>query len=598
MDLTYAQLSVTGPVRSNNEDCVGFWKPEKPELIRSVGIAAIIADGVGGTGRGEVASQLAVSTTLDILKGAESEIEPVDLLRTIFNQSNKNVYDASMHDQKGGRMATTLTVSIFRHDQVVIGHVGDSRVYLIRNGVLQRLTADHSYVALQVKLGLVKEKDAMASPMRSMITRSIGQDLICAYDVFKQTLVKGDVLVQCTDGLYSVVLDDLICDVAVHLPPAEACAEFIALAEKHRAEDNVSVQLIRIDEIEQRHFYRGAPFYVKPSATSVSNDIQPGQLLDNRFQITDLISRSGMASIFKANDLKTGLTVAIKAPLMQFESDPASNSRFTREEEIGQSLSHPYILRIFAIPQEEKSRPYIVMEFLQGQTLSALLREIHPLPEPDAVKIASRVCEALHVMHFHKVVHRDLKPQNIMVCNDGSIRIMDFGIAKSLKARRLTFVGFSPTMGTPDYMAPEQVKGKRGDERTDLYALGAILYEMCTGQTPYEGETPYAVMNARLTGDPVAPRKVNPNLTPVVEEIILHAMERDPANRYQTAAEMKAELDDYEKVQMVGRFRRLQAPQMWRSRFRTLPLLLAMGAVWVLSFLLLFWYFAHKHKGR
>src|ERR1700728_2166033 len=250
MDLTYAQLSVTGPVRSNNEDSVGFWKPEKPELVRSVGIAAIIADGVGGTGRGEVASQLAVKTTLDILKNADSEIEPADLLRMIFNESNKNVYDASMQDQRGGRMATTLTVSVFRHDEIAIGHVGDSRVYLIRNGIIQRLTSDHSYVALQVKLGLVKEKDAMASPMRSMITRSIGQDLICAYDVFKETLAKGDVLVQCTDGLYSVVLDDQICDVAAHLAPDQACAELIAQAEKRGAEENISVQLFRINEID------------------------------------------------------------------------------------------------------------------------------------------------------------------------------------------------------------------------------------------------------------------------------------------------------------------------------------------------------------
>ena len=596
MDLTFAQLSVTGPVRSNNEDSVGFWKPEKPELIRSVGIAAIIADGVGGTGRGEVASQLAVKTTLDVFKGSSTEIEPTDLLRTIFNESNKHVYDASMHDRKEGRMATTLTVSVFRHDEVVIGHVGDSRVYLIRNGVLQRLTSDHSYVALQVKLGLVKERDAMASPMRSMITRSIGQDLICNHDVFRKTLLKGDVLVQCTDGLYSVVLDDQICDVAGHLAPEQACAELVAAAEKRGGEDNISVQLIRIEEIEQRHFYRGAAYYVKSTASNVSTDLQPGQLLDNRFQITDLINRSGMASIFKAEDLKNGITVAIKAPLMQFESDPASFSRFEREEEIGQSLNHPSILKIYNIPKEEKSRPYIVMEYLQGQTLSALLREVHPLPEADAVKIASRVCEALAVMHANKIAHRDLKPQNIMVCNDGGIRIMDFGIAKSLKARRLTFVGFSPSMGTPDYMAPEQVKGKRGDERTDIYALGAILYEMCTGQTPYEGESPYAVMNARLTGDPIAPRKVNTHITPVAEEIILHALERDPPNRYQTAGEMKAELDDYEKVQLIGRYRNLQPPQLWKSRFKTLPLILALGFVWIISFVLLFLYFKHKGK--
>jgi serine/threonine-protein kinase len=319
-------------------------------------------------------------------------------------------------------------------------------------------------------------------------------------------------------------------------------------------------------------------------------------VLDDRFEITDLINRSGMASIFKANDRKTGLTVAVKIPLMQFESDAASFSRFEREEEIGKTLTHPYILRIFAVPPEEKSRPYIVMEYLQGQTLAALLRQVHPLPEPDAAKIASRICEALDYMHFHQIVHRDLKPQNIMICNDGSIRIMDFGIAKSLKMRRITFVGFSPSMGTPDYMAPEQVKGKRGDERTDIYCLGAILYEMCTGQTPFEGESPYAVMNARLTGDPIAPRKINPKLTAAIEEIILHALERDPANRFPNALAMKAELDDYEKVELVERYRRLQTPQLWKSRFRLLPLILLFALAQVVIFLVLILYFKHHPK--
>ena len=256
MDLTYAQVSVTGPVRQKNEDTIGFWQPESPELLRKVGIAVVIADGVGGTGRGEVASQLAVKTTLETLKETTEEKEPADLLRLIFNEANKLVYDASMHSQEEGRMATTLTVSIFRHDEVTIGHVGDSRVYLIRNGILRRLTSDHSYVALQVKLGLVKERDAMASPMRSMITRSIGQDLICAYDVAKQVLEKGDVLVQCTDGLYSVVVDDEICEIAGRLEPAQACTELLARAEKRGADDNISVQCIRINEIERRHFYR------------------------------------------------------------------------------------------------------------------------------------------------------------------------------------------------------------------------------------------------------------------------------------------------------------------------------------------------------
>src|SRR6202011_3896139 len=150
-------------------------------------------------------------------------------------------------------------------------------------------------------------------------------------------------------------------------------------------------------------------------------------------------------------------------------------------------------------------------------------------PISDAVQIASQICGALAHMHEHKIVHRDLKPQNIMITNDGSIRIMDFGIAKAMEMRRITFAGFSPAMGTPDYMAPEQVKGRRGDERTDIYSLGAILYEMTTGRVPFEGPNPFLVMNSRITGDPIAPRKRNPEISEQLEEIILHAMEREPA---------------------------------------------------------------------
>jgi serine/threonine-protein kinase len=299
-----------------------------------------------------------------------------------------------------------------------------------------------------------------------------------------------------------------------------------------------------------------------------------------------------MASLFKANDRKTGSAVALKVPYLQIESDPAGFDRFKREEEIGLQLNHPYILKI--IPVENKSRPYIAMEYLEGQTLSELLKSIRPLPEPDAVKIASRVCEALEYMHSKGVIHRDLKPQNIMLCNDGSMRIMDFGIARSQASRRLTFVGFTPAMGTPDYMAPEQVRGSRGDQRTDIYALGAILYEMSTGETPFGGDSAYVIMNARVTGDPVAPRKANPQLTPVLEEIILHAMERDPKRRYQSAAEMKAELDDYEKVEMTQRHSRLQAPQLWKSRFRMLPMILGFVFLQVILFFLLLLYFKKR----
>jgi serine/threonine-protein kinase len=586
MELVYAQLSVTGPVRPRNEDCVGFSHPANLEERRGRGALAVLADGVGGHGRGDVASKLAVETALRAFQEAKPNTAPGQLLSQVFNAANLAVYDASMHDRGRARMATTLAVTLFRNNEISVGHVGDSRVYLIQQGGIKPLTSDHSYVAAQVKMGLLTQREAMVSEMRSVLTRSVGKDPIVQVDCSTLTVHPGDRLVLCSDGLHGFVTDGEIFEVASRSSPEDACRELVSLAERRGSDDNISVQVVRVERVEQLIYYRGLPIYQDAAEQSMSHEIQVGQVLDDRFHITGVISRSGMASIFKATDLSNNRTVAIKVPFMQFESDPGFFDRFAREEEIGRLLDHPSILHI--IPVEKKSQPYFVMEFLDGQTLRQLMRSVKPVPVSDALRIASTVCEALDYVHRHQIVHRDLKPENVMLCADGSLRILDFGIAKAANLRRLTFAGFTATLGTPDYMAPEQVKGKRGDERTDIYSLGAILYEMVTGAVPFDGVNPFAIMNARLTGDPVAPRKLNPEISPQVEEIILHALERDPADRYPSSSAMKKDLDNPDAVEVTGRHERLRPPVPWRGDWRTARLVVLAALVPVVVFGLIF----------
>ncbi|MGO9013565.1 MAG: protein kinase domain-containing protein [Dissulfurispiraceae bacterium] len=589
MELTYAELSSPGPARENNEDFVGFWQPETLEEKRSRGAVAALADGVGGMHRGEVASRLSVETALKTFRESPEDQSPQQLLTQMFNAANVAVYDKGMEDHGKSRMATTLSIVILRNDEIIVGNVGDSRVYLVRKGEIKQLSTDHTYVGMQQKFGLITEHDAKTSEKRSVLTRSVGNEPVVRLDVEGTTVFIGDRVVLCSDGLYAHVADSELADIVSRFSPAQACRQLIALAEQRGTDDNLSVQVLQINDVEKMAYYRGVPMYQEREDLTSRYELRPGYTLDKRFLILETISRSGMATIFKATDLNTKETVAVKVPLMEFESDPGFYSRFQREEEIGNRLNHPYILKFIPVEEEHRSRPYIVTEYLHGYTLSHLLNSVRPMPEKDAIKIASYVCEALAHMHENGVIHRDLKPQNIMICYDGTIRIVDFGIARAAEGRRITFAGFTPAVGTPDYMAPEQVKGKRGDARTDIYSLGAMLYEMAVGVVPFDGDNPFAVMNARVTGDPVAPRKRNPKLSPQVEEIILHAMEREPGNRYPSAAAMKADLDNPVSVQLTGRCDRLQTPTAWkRGAKKALWITLAVSVPIVVFLLLLF----------
>jgi serine/threonine-protein kinase len=273
--------------------------------------------------------------------------------------------------------------------------------------------------------------------------------------------------------------------------------------------------------------------------------LNAGDMLDH-YRLEATVAHSGMSTLYKATDLNTGKVVAIKVPHAEMESDPILLERFKREQEIGQELDHPGIVKTY--DGEERSRLYMVIEWVDGKLLRALLNEKQKLPIDRSELITLGICDALDYMHKHGVVHRDLKPENVMVDEWNRIKLIDFGIAMKEDARRLTFAGPSPLLGTPDYISPEQVKGQRGDQRSDIYAVGAMLYEMLTGQPPFTGSNPLAVMNERVLHDPKPASKLNPQISPQLQEILYRALERDPRHRYATAAEMARDLEHQDQI--------------------------------------------------
>jgi serine/threonine protein kinase len=299
------------------------------------------------------------------------------------------------------------------------------------------------------------------------------------------------------------------------------------------------------------------------------SEFHPGDLLDH-YRIEALVARSGMASIYRGTDERNGRAVAIKLPHPEMEADPILFDRFQREADIGEKLDHPGVVKV--LNGEERSRRYMVLEWVDGRLLRQVLNEHKKFSPERAIKITLGICNALDYVHSHGVVHRDLKPENIMIGPNDEVKLIDFGIAANAGSRRLTFAKLTEAMGTPDYISPEQVKGKRGDARSDVYALGIMFYEMLTGKVPFTGPNPFVIMNERLLNHPIPPREVNPEVSPQLQEIIYRALERDPNKRYPNAHEFALDLEHPEKVGISDRtelrdWKRKRSPVLRRVAF-------------------------------
>src|SRR3954469_2874786 len=269
------------------------------------------------------------------------------------------------------------------------------------------------------------------------------------------------------------------------------------------------------------------------------------RLLGGRYQVGELLGYGGMAEVHRGRDLRLGRDVAIKTLRSDLARDSTFQLRFRREAQNAASLNHPAIVAVYDTGEERGANgeplPYIVMEFVNGRTLKEVLAAEGPLMPRRALEISADICAALEFSHRHGIIHRDVKPGNVMLTQTGQVKVMDFGIARALASGATTMTQTSAVIGTAQYLSPEQARGEAVDARSDVYATGCVLFELLCGHPPFVGDSPVSVAYQHVREAPPTPSDVNPDVPPDVDAIVLKALAKNPLNRYQSAQEMRAD---------------------------------------------------------
>lgn len=309
----------------------------------------------------------------------------------------------------------------------------------------------------------------------------------------------------------------------------------------------------------------------------------PGAQIDH-YEVIRMLGHGGMSRVYLARDLHDQQVVVLKFPNDDLIGNIGVYERYKREAEIGNRIDHPHIQHMLNTG-EKRSDEYLVMEYIEGRTLREVLEEHDgkPLPTPEALRYILQICDALAYCHEHGIFHRDIKPENVMVEDDGDIKLIDFGVALLEGARRVTWRGLTGTVGTPDYMSPEQIKGERGAAGSDIYATGVILYEMLSGHPPFEGENVFAVMNQHATQDPPSILLSRPDLSPELATVIMKAIRRDPEKRFKSMREMESALQNLDEVVPIPYVPEKPQQSIWRQQLVTAALVIIAIALIVIA---------------
>nr|WP_221229647.1 bifunctional protein-serine/threonine kinase/phosphatase [Niveibacterium umoris] len=524
MSVRLGHASLTGP-RARNEDFVGAVTPEGAELDNK-GLLAALADGVGGHADGREAAEFTVRSLLCDYYATPDTWAVPKALDKVIGAANRWLVSQSAKRGEAAGMATTLTAVVLRGRRWISSHVGDTRLYLLRDGALKRLTVDHVWEHPELS---------------TVLSRAVGLDRHLAVDYAEGELAVGDRFLICCDGVWGTLNEArLLAILEKYDDPQEAAFALADSAVDSGSQDNCSALVLQVDVLP-RDTLRDALSRIR--ALPLPPVMKPGQQIDG-LTVEDVLHESRITMLYRVRAVDGTLAVL---KTLRPDADAQDTAALAHEEWLARRVTDAAFPQVLEWPQ--RSHLYYLMSWHEGETLAQRLARGHRFTAVEVADLGQRLMKALGALHRLAVIHRDVKPANLHLGHDGRLRLLDLGVAASDGHDELFNEINNP--GTPSYMAPELFGDGRASEATDLYAAGVTLYELLTRKYPYGEVEPF--QRPRF-GDPVPATRYRPDTPEWLESILLKACARDPAQRFETAEECLLALER-------GAHRPLQVPR-------------------------------------
>ncbi len=525
LSISIGQCSLTG-VKDDNDDFYGSIIP-KGATLDSKGITVAIADGVSASEGGKEASQIAVKQFLNDYYSTPDSWTAKNAINKVIGALNLWLFSQGQRQYGGaGGMATTFSGLIFKSHTAYIFHIGDSRIYRWQNNQLECLTKDHR---------------VQFSGERSYLTRALGIDTSLEIDFRVLELSADDIFLLSTDGIHDFLKDDHIAEVLqAHAHDLQICAEKLAeTALNAGSTDNITCQLVRVDQLPK---VNREEFYQKLGQLPFPPDLKAGQVMDG-YAILRELNATSRSQVYLAEDtFDPGADkVVIKTPSQNFNDDPSYIDLFLHEEWVARRLDSPHLIKLHERGNRPRTFLYSVVEYIEGQTLRQWMLEN---PDPSLTQVRAtvdQIARGLRTMHRMEMIHQDLKPDNVLIDKNNTLKIIDFGSTRIAGLMEIQSVlQHNHIVGTASYSAPEYFKGQRGTNRSDIFSLGVIAYEMFTGQLPFGEIEPEKAQKKKFVYTSACVH--NPKVPEWVDAALEKATNPNPDKRYEVLSEFVADL--------------------------------------------------------